>query len=90
MATGIQGKVLTYMSYGLPVICSKKVSSNFNNNVITYNNNNDLIKKIINLKNNKKLSNDFSRKSLKFIKKFSDNRISPEYLKITQFNKKHS
>ena len=90
VATGIQGKVLTYMSYGLPVICSKKVSSNFNNNVITYNNNNDLIKKIINLKNNKKLSNDFSRKSLKFIKKFSDNRISPEYLKITQFNKKHS
>jgi polysaccharide biosynthesis protein PslH len=90
VATGIQGKVLTYMSYGLPVICSKKVSSNFNNNVITYNNNNDLIKKIINLKNNKKLSNDFSAKSLKFIKKFSDNRVSPEYLKIAQFNKKHS
>ena len=29
IATGVQGKVLTYMSNGLPVVCSKKVAKNF-------------------------------------------------------------
>lgn len=88
IATGIQGKVLTYMSYGLPVVCSKRVSSNFRNNVINYNNNLELIKKILNLKNNKKLSKKFSKKSLAFVKKLNSNKISLEYLKIVNFNKK--
>ena len=89
IATGIQGKVLTYMSNGLPTICSKKVSLNFKSNVITYNNNDDLIKKIIYLKNNKKISNKFSKKSLKFVKTLSEKKVSLEYLKVVNFNKKH-
>ena len=88
VATGIQGKVLTYMSFGLPAICSKKVASNFGKNVINYNNNNELIKKIIDLKKNKKLSNELSKKSLKFVKKFTEKKISLEYLRIVNFNRK--
>ena len=87
IATGVQGKVLTYMSYGLPVICSKKVSSNFKNNVINYNNNSELIKKIVDLKKNEKLSNILSKKSLKFVKKLTENKIRLEYLKIVSFSK---
>ena len=34
IATGVQGKVLTYMSYGLPVICSEKAQHNFRSNVL--------------------------------------------------------
>ena len=85
IATGIQTKVLTYMSNGIPVICSKRVSSNFRNNVIDYNDNKELIKKIINLKNNKKLCKSLSKKSLKFIKDFSEKKVSSEYLKIVNF-----
>ena len=88
IATGIQGKVLTYMSYGLPTICSKKVSPNFKNNVINYNNNKELIEKIVNLKNNRKLSKKLSKKSLVFVKKLKSNKINLEYLKIVNFNKK--
>ena len=87
IATGVQGKVLTYMSYGLPVVCSKKVASNFKKNTINYNNNNDLVKKIINLKNNKKLSRKFSNKSLKFLKEFSEEKVCSKYLKIVSLNK---
>jgi hypothetical protein len=88
IATGIQGKVLTYMSYGLPVICSSEVSSNFNNSVIKYENNNHLLKSIIKLKNNKKFSTELSKKSLKFIKNFSDKKVCSEYLKVVNFSKK--
>ena len=88
IATGVQGKVLTYMSFGLPVICSKKVASNFNKNVINYNNNSELIKKIIDLKKNKRLSDKLSKKSLKFVKNFTENKISLEYLRIVNFNRK--
>ena len=87
IATGLQGKVLTYMSYGLPVVCSKKVASNFKKNIISYNNNNDLVKKIVNLKNNKKLSRKFSNKSLKFLKEFSEKKVCSKYLKIVSLNK---
>ena len=87
IATGLQGKVLTYMSYGLPVVCSKKVASNFKKNTINYSNNNDLVKKIINLKNNKKLSRKFSNKSLKFLKEFSEEKVCSKYLKIVSLNK---
>ena len=36
IATGVQGKVFTYMSHGLPVICSNKVSKNFGKSVLSY------------------------------------------------------
>jgi glycosyltransferase involved in cell wall biosynthesis len=82
IATGVQGKILSYMSYGLPVICSHKVASNFDKNVITYNDNTDLVYKINKLKNDKKLCNYFSKKSLKFINQFDWKKVSKEYLKI--------
>ena len=82
IATGIQGKVLSYMSYGLPVICSRKVASNFNKNVLNYRNDAELINKIISLKNNRKLSTHISKKSLRFINNFTWKKISTRYLSI--------
>ena len=70
------------MSYGLPVICSKKTSYNFFKNVISYNDENDLVSKISKLKNDRKLSNKFSKKSLRFINRFTWQKIQKEYLKI--------
>ena len=55
VASGVQGKILTYMSFGLPVICSKQTAANFNKSVVRYNNNGDLIKKFYFLKIRKKL-----------------------------------
>ena len=82
IATGMQGKLLSYMSYGLPVICSKKTSYNFDKNVISYNSSDDLVIKINKLKNNKKLSNQISKNSLRFINKFTWQKIQKEYLKL--------
>lgn len=82
IATGMQGKILTYMSYGLPVICSKKASHNFDKSVISYSDEDDLLVKIDKLKNDKKLSNRISKKSLRFINKFTWQKIQKEYLKI--------
>ena len=82
IATGMQGKILTYMSYGLPVICSKKASHNFDKSVISYSDEDDLLVKIDKLKNDKKLSNRISKKSLSFINKFTWQKIQKEYLKI--------
>ena len=88
IATGIQGKVLTYMSYGLPVICSNKVSFNFDNSVMNYKNNVELLKKILSLKNNKQLSKSLSKRSLAFVKKLNSDKINSKYLKIVRFNNK--
>ena len=82
IATGIQGKVLTYMSYGLPVICSKKVAVNFSKSVLTYNNNEEFIKKLETLKNNNTISNKLRKNSIKLIKNFSQEKINQSYLKI--------
>ena len=82
IATGMQGKILTYMSYGLPVICSKKTSHNFDKSIICYSDEDDLLVKIDKLKNDKKLSNRISKKSLRFINKFTWQKIQKEYLKI--------
>jgi hypothetical protein len=82
IATGIQGKVLTYMSYGLPVVCTKKVAVNFSNSVLTYNNNEEFVNKLGTLKNNYKISNKLRKNSKKLIKKFSQEKINRSYLKI--------
>ena len=82
IATGIQGKVLTYMSYGLPVLCSKKVAVNFNNSVLTYNNNEEFVKKLGALKYSNIISNKLRKNSKKLIKNFSQEKINRSYLKI--------
>ena len=82
IATGMQGKILSYMSYGLPVVCSRKAAFNFNKNVLSYSDNNELINQIISLKNNKKVSTIISKKSLSFIINFTWKKTAKKYLSI--------
>ena len=70
------------MSYGLPVICTKKVSKNFEGNVLSFNNKNEFHKIIYELKSNKTKSNKFSKKSLKLSKSLNWKKISLKYLKL--------
>ena len=70
IATGVQSKVLTYMSNGLPVVCHSKVAVNFGKNVLIYGKDNDLIQKLTLLKNKKKVSQKYSKMSIKFAKNF--------------------
>jgi len=82
IATGVQGKVFTYMSHGLPVICSSRVSENFGSNVLSYKKKSDLIEKLISLKINKSKSKQFSKKSIKFVKNLTWKQVSKNYLKL--------
>ena len=71
-ATGIQNKIFTYMSYGLPALVSKNSfpkSLVENKEAIVYKNDNQLIHCILKLVNNKKISNKISKNSFKSIKK---------------------
>ena len=74
ISTGIQTKLLTYMSYGIPSISSKQVIENFDkissNKMIYYKSNSDLVNLIIKLKENKSFSYQSSKRSLKAIKNF--------------------
>ncbi len=85
VASGVQGKILTYMSFALPVICSRQTAANFDKSVIHYNGNEDLIKKILLLKNNKKISLNYSIKSKKMVKKLTWKKLSPNYSKVIKF-----
>ena len=72
IATGIQMKIFTYMSYGLPVVVSKNSfpkSLVKNKEAIAYKNDNQLIHYILKLVNDKKISNKISKNSFKSIKK---------------------
>ena len=72
-STGFQNKTLAYMSYGIPAILSANSfsGSGFKNNkeVLVFKNNEDLVKKIYNLINNKKIANQLSVNSQKIVKK---------------------
>ena len=74
ISSGIQTKILTYMSFGLPCISSRRVVKNFdklNSKIIpNYKNDDELIKLIFKLKNQEKFSKEISKKSFKEIKKF--------------------
>ena len=85
IATGVQGKVLTYMSYGLPVVCSNKVAENFGSNVLSYNKESNLISNIIYLKNSKIKSEKFSNLSIKLSKKLVWKKVSLKYFKLLNF-----
>jgi len=81
ISSGIQTKLLTYMSYGIPSICSQQVVANFDaikeSKINFYRNNNEMIKIILKLKRNKSFSQLCSKRSLKTIKKFKwDNILS--------------
>ncbi len=74
ISTGIQTKLLTYMSYAIPAIGSKQVIENFdqidNGSLPYYQNDQKLIDLIIKFKTNKKFSENKSRVLFKMSKKF--------------------
>ena len=86
ISTGIQTKLLTYMSYGIPSISSKQVVENFDkissNKMIYYKSNSDLVNLIIKLKENKSFSYQSSKRSLKAIKNFKWEKVLKIFDKI--------
>ena len=82
IATGVQAKIFTYMTYGLPVVSSPKAAKNFEKNILEYKSNKELIKLIIDLSKSKTLSLNYSKKSLKFIKNFFWTDIVKNYVNI--------
>ena len=79
VASGIQTKILTYMSYGIPTIASKQVFENFDaissSYLPTYQSKKELINLILKLKKDKSYSQSVSMKSLKIVKKFKWNNV---------------
>ena len=86
ISSGIQTKLLTYMSYGIPSVCSQQVAENFDaikkSKISFYRNNQELIKIILKLKKNKKYSLSLSKKSFQIIKKFKWDKILPVLSKV--------
>ncbi len=86
IATGIQTKLLTYMSYGIPSVCSQQVAENFDaikeSKISFYKNNKEMIKIILKLKRNKNFSLSASKRALKTIKKFKWEKVLPVLNKI--------
>ena len=87
ISTGFQYKTLTYMSYGIPVILSTNAFANTkfkkNREVLVFKNDDELIKNIYNLKNNKTKANQLSINSQKVIKKkYNGNKVFLKYNKI--------
>ena len=81
IATGIQTKLLTYMSYGIPSVSSKQVVQNFDTikhgRFNFYKNNKELIEIILKFKKDKNFSESASKRSLKVIKNFKWEKILP-------------
>ncbi len=81
IATGIQTKLLTYMSYGIPSVCSQEVIKNFDvikeSKLSFYKNNEQMIKKILKYKRNKNFSLNSSKRALKIIQKFKWEKVLP-------------
>ena len=87
ISTGFQYKTLTYMSYGIPAILSINafVNTKFkkNSEVLVFRNDEELIKNIYYLKNNKTKANQLSINSQKIIKKkYNRNKVLSKYAKI--------
>ena len=87
ISTGFQYKTLTYMSYGIPAILSVNafVNTKFKKNreVLVFRNNEELIKNIYYLKNNKAKASQLSINSQKIIKnKYNRNKVLLKYNKI--------
>ena len=86
ISTGIQTKLLTYMSYGIPSISSKQVLENFDkissDKMVYFNNNTDFINLIFKFRENKSFSNQSSKRSLNAIKKFKWEKVLKVFDKI--------
>jgi glycosyltransferase involved in cell wall biosynthesis len=87
ISTGFQNKTLSYMSYGIPAILSINSFSNTNfkknKEVLVFRNDEELIKNIFHLIENKKAANRLSINSQMIIKKkYSKNKILSNYNKI--------
>ena len=86
IATGIQTKLLTYMSYGIPSVCSQEVIKNFDaikeSKISFYRNNEEMIKIILKYKRNKSFSLNASKRALKTIKKFKWEKVLPVLDKV--------
>ena len=87
IATGFQNKILNYMSYGLPTITSvesfDKSTFKKNKDILVYSKKNELIKFLLSLKEDKKLSDKLSRNSFNTTKnKFKFSKIFMKYQKI--------
>ena len=85
VATGLQMKIFTYMSYGLPVITSKESfpKNLFKNkkDILIYSSQDQFVKCIFELIKNKKLANLISTNSIKIIKKkLTSKKIYNKYL----------
>lgn len=87
VSSGIQTKLLTYMSYGIPSVSSKQVLENFDAihslSLPKYKNKKELIQLILKLKNEKKFSQNISRKSLKIIKRFTWEKVLKDLNKLS-------
>ena len=87
VSTGFQYKILTYMSYGIPAILSMNafINTKFKKNreVLVFRNDEELIKNIYYLKNNKIKANQLSINSQKIInKKYNRDKVLLKYNKI--------
>ena len=87
ISTGFQYKTLTYMSYGIPAILSVNafVNTKFKKNreVLVFRNDEELIKNIYYLKNNKTKANQLSINSQKIIKKkYNSDKVLLKFNKI--------
>ena len=86
ISSGIQTKILTYMSYGVPSVSSYQVLENFDaiksSKLLTYKNEKELIKLIFKLKNNKKFSEFISSQGLKTIKRFLWKKVLVDLSKV--------
>ena len=87
IATGFQNKILNYMSFGLPTIASvesfDKSTFKKNKDILVYSKKNELIKFLLSLKEDKKLSYKLSRNSFNTTKnKFKFSKIFMKYQKI--------
>ena len=87
ISTGFQSKILTYMSFGLPVICSlnsfNETGFKKDKEILVYKNNFSFINLILRLKKNKIKSNLLSNNGLKTIKlNYNWNKILFSYIKI--------
>ena len=87
IATGLQNKIFTYMSYGLPPVISEKSYPKSllkkNKEVLVYNNEKQLINHIFKLIENKKFSNKISKNAHICIrKKFGFPKTYGKYIKL--------